>query len=167
VHDAAGVRSGQRGGHLGDHGDRVPPGQRPVPAEPVGDRLAVVELHDHVRHGEPVGQPGFAEVEDAGDVRVAQPGRGERLLPEPVPERVVAGELRREHLDGDVAAECLVVAAPDHRHAAGPEPLDEAVAVSDALSAPPHPPHMPIVGASRPAGMPHVKTRHEYRPLCG
>jgi hypothetical protein len=161
VHHAPGVRGGQRGGDLGHDDDRFAPGQRPLPAEPGGDRLAVVELHHHVRHCAVLVQGRVAEVEDAGDVRVAQPGGGQRLLPQPVAEAVVVGELRGQHLDRDGPVQHLVVGAPDDGHAAGAEPFEQAVPVADetALSPGRQPTHVPIVAPGTPRS-PGVRETH-------
>ena len=147
VHHAAGVRGGQRGRRPRRAiGTASAPGSGPCRPSRAASGLAVDQLHHHVRHGEPLGQRRLAVVVDAGDVRVAQPRGGQRLLPEPVAERPVGGQPRGQHLDRDLAAEDLVVAAPHHRHATGAEPLDQPVPATDrAAVLLTGTPHMPIV----------------------
>jgi hypothetical protein len=62
---------------------------------------------------------------------MAQPRGGLGLQPDPVPEAVVGGHGRVEYLHRDLAAEDLVVAAPDDGHAARPELLHQTVPVAE------------------------------------
>jgi hypothetical protein len=65
-------------------------------------------LHDE--EGRPLPLPG---VVDPHDVRVHQPGGGERLETEPFAEEVVCGEVGMQDLDRDGAIENLVACVPN------------------------------------------------------
>ena len=62
-----------------------------------------------------------AEVEDLHDVRVHEPGGGQRLAAEARDEARVLREVLGEQLHGDVALEPRVEREPDGRHAADAE----------------------------------------------
>jgi len=122
MHDAAGVRGAQRVGHLRADRHRGTPRQRAL-GQQIGQRPAVDQLHHHERQA----VLGLAEVVHLDHVRVAQPGGGARLDPDPVQQHRVGGRLRGQHLDRDLPVEHLVTSPPDHRHAAGAEPLGQPV----------------------------------------
>ena len=84
-----------------------------------------------VLHRDVVGAVPLAAVEDADDVRVLQAGGARRLAAEALDELLVLGEAAVEQLERDAAAELLVLGAVDVGHAAGAEPLDDAVAAVD------------------------------------
>ena len=90
--------------------------------EAFGKRLPLQELHAEVRHAL-VG----ADVEDRADRRVREPGDRPRFPLEPFPHLVVRRILRREDLDGDVAAEMGVPRAIDLLHPARADGRDELV----------------------------------------
>ena len=114
VHDAARMRGGQRGGDLGadPHGGR--PGQPPYPGQHGGERLAVDQLHDHVRDGLTVDGGRLAVVVDVGDVRVTQPRGGLGLRTQPASERGIGAGRRRQDLHRDLSSEDLVEPSPHH-----------------------------------------------------
>jgi hypothetical protein len=87
VHDARGVDSGQAFGQPGREPEQRAGGQRPVLADPVGQRRA-----DHVRPGQPRHVAVQVRVDHAGDKRPAHlRGRGD-LGPEPGPEPGIGGQ---------------------------------------------------------------------------
>src|ERR1700730_10929119 len=62
-----------------------------------------------------------AHVVDGDHVRVVQRGRDPRLLQEPGPEHVIGGQLRRQYLQRDDAAQPEVLRLIDHAHPAAAE----------------------------------------------
>ena len=123
VDQARGVRCVERGGDRGD--DRGDPGgrQRALAAQQAAGVAA-----GHVAHGDEQHAGRLAGLEHRDDVRVVDGGRGPRLADEPLPEGLVLGQARAQHLQGDRAAEPLVVGAEDDGHAAGPDALLQPVA---------------------------------------
>ena len=75
-----------------------------------------------------------AEVEHLHDVRVHQPGGGQRLAAEARDERRVVGQVLGQQLDRDVALEPLVERQVDRRHPADAEAALDPVAPGDRLS---------------------------------
>ena len=69
----------------------------------------------------------FADVVDDQDVRVIERARSPRFFRETAQLLCVAGQVRQQELDGDVAAQALVLRAPDLARAAGAELLHEGV----------------------------------------
>ena len=69
----------------------------------------------------------LADVEDGHDVGVVQPGRRLRLAAEPRPQLLVGEQVRRQHLDGDAAAQGFVLGLVDHAHPAAADLADEAI----------------------------------------
>ena len=108
VHDA--VTMGVTEGLCDVGGDRGRPRrrQRRLGADDRRQRLAVDELHDDV-----IGAVRLPPVKDRDDVRVRQVGGCLGLPAEPLDERVVRGELREEHLQGDRAVQQQVVGQVD------------------------------------------------------
>ena len=99
-----------------------------------GGRLRPLGVHEllHVRpvheaHRDEQHPVGLARLEDRDDVGVVHGGRGARFADEPLPERLVPGQLGRQHLDRDRALEPDVVGAVDHGHAAPADLLVEPV----------------------------------------
>ena len=89
------------------------------------DALEVLPLdqpHVHI-------QPAFdlAEVVDGDDMWVVQPRRGEGLVPEPLLETGIRGQLRRQDLDRNDTSGGGVECFPHLTHAAPADQLDEAV----------------------------------------
>ncbi len=93
-------------------------------SQDVRDARSIDELHDD----EPfvVLDPG---VEHRGDIRVRDARRVPGLHLEACDEVGVLGELRPQDLHGDVTTEAHVMRAPDRRHAAGADLLEQAIAV--------------------------------------
>ena len=110
--DAALVGGGDRGGHLARIVDGFPHRQRAV-AEPITQRYAVDQLGDQIRCDalEP-------DVVQREDVRMAQRGNGARLALEAGHRIRVGGKRRRQHFEGDVAAQPRVARSIDLAHTA-------------------------------------------------
>ena len=68
-----------------------------------------------------------ADVEDADDVRMIEPRDRARLVLEALDEILAVRVIGREHLDRDRPAERALDAEIDGRHAAEPEPADDAI----------------------------------------
>ena len=79
----------------------------------------------HELHGQEVLASVLPDVVHRDDVRVIELGGGAGLLAEAIDEGRVAGELRRQHLDGDLAVEARLGGAEDAAHRAATQlPLD-------------------------------------------
>ena len=87
-----------------------------APAQAVGKRLAVEELHD-----QEVGAVLRADVVEMADVRMIQRGNGAGFALETLLEFGIGGEMSGENLDGNGAIEARVFRAVDLAHAAGAE----------------------------------------------
>lgn len=87
-----------------------------APAQALGERLAVEELHD-----EEVGTVLRAYVVEMADVRMIQRGNGAGFALKTLLEFGIVGEVSGENLDGDNAIEARVFRAVDLSHAAGAE----------------------------------------------
>jgi hypothetical protein len=92
--------------------------------------LAFEQLHHQI--GEAVVL--LADVEDDGDVGVLECGGDLRLPFEPGQAPLGDGDLRRQHLHRDRAAQPLVDGPPDLAHAAPPDQGLQAVPASELLS---------------------------------
>ncbi len=119
--DALLVRGGKRLGHgPADRGNplrRQPPFRdRPV------QRLPLDQLH-----GQEVDAVGFVDGMDRDDVRVVEGGDGAGLALETGEALRVVGEVRGQHLEGDLAPELRVDGAIDLAHAARAERGDDLV----------------------------------------
>ena len=87
--------------------------QRP-PLDPLLQRLALVVRHHEVELA--VGR--LVDLVDGADVGVVQRRGRLGFLQEPLLGRLVAGQVRREELDGDLALEAGVLGRVDDPHAA-------------------------------------------------
>ncbi len=87
--------------------------QRP-PLDPLLERLAVVVRHHEVE----LAVVGLVDLVDRADVGMVERRGGLRLLQEPLLGRLVAGQIRREELDGDLALQARVLGRVDDPHAA-------------------------------------------------
>ena len=123
VHDAVAVGVAERLGDVGCDGGGSRGRQRRLGADDRRQRLAVHVLHDDV-----VGPVRLAPVEDRDDVRMRQVGRSLGLPPEALYERMVRGQLRKEHLERDRAVEQQVVGKVDLRRPAPGDLAAELVA---------------------------------------
>jgi hypothetical protein len=126
VDDAGDVDGCQGGGHLPHQGHglgRVL--EAPLPAQAVGQALALYEGHDDVR---PAGV--LADVVDGADVGVPDGGRRPRLAQEPLPGGTagVVPAAEGRHLDGHDAVQLWVKSPADHAHAPGAQAADDLVA---------------------------------------
>jgi hypothetical protein len=84
-----------------------------------------------VRHHEVRDPLALADVVDGHDVRVGQLRRRLRFAGEARADRGIVRQLRRQHLDGDVALESPVTRPIDDRHAAATDLGLEGILVSD------------------------------------
>ena len=71
---------------------------------------------------------------DRDDVRVEERGRVSRLPPEALDERVILGERRSKHLDGDLPCQHLVLCPIHDGHTALAEDLEQAIAAGEHTS---------------------------------
>src|SRR5262245_14997158 len=79
--------------------------------------MALEIFHHQIGCGISVGADAcYAEVGDVNDVRMAQQPDGLRLSPDPLEEFAVAGQLRRNDLDGYATASPHVSRAIDRAH---------------------------------------------------
>src|SRR3954454_19629666 len=67
------------------------------------------------------------ELEDSFDIRMAYPREGDGLVADLMPRHHAANAPRSEQLDGDIAAEPLIVCAIDDAHASGADLLQQTV----------------------------------------
>ena len=123
VDDLVSVRLGERAQDLAGELDRRQRRRRALADEQLLQRRAVEVLHRDV-----VGVLGLAAVVDADDVRVAEAGGGPRLALEALDELLVTGVTLVQDLQGDLAAELLVLGQVDLGHAAGAELAHDPVA---------------------------------------
>ena len=123
VHQAAGVRRVQRGGHLGHDPGGAGRRQRASPVQQAVHVLAADVAHRDEEHA-----TGLAGVEDRDDVRVVHRRRGAGFPDEPPPEGVVPGQVPGEDLQRHPAAQPDVTGPVDHGHAAPADLLDHLVA---------------------------------------
>ena len=119
VHDASGVRRGERRRELPAERHHALGGQRPA-TQPVGKALAL-----HVLHDDEGARLVFDDVVNDGDVRVVDARRRARLLKDPCAH--VGGRRAQEALQRDLAVKTRVVAEEHLAHAAATQPLDEEV----------------------------------------
>ena len=87
-----------------------------APAQALGKRLAVEELHD-----QEVGTVLRADVVEMADVRMIQRGNGAGFALETLLKFGIVGEMSGENLDGNGAIEARVFRAVHLAHAAGAE----------------------------------------------
>ena len=114
VHDATGVGVGEAGEELLEDLADLGEGEL-LAAEHVGERDAFDELHGQVEL--PVF--GGAEVEDHGDVGVAEGCDGAAFADEALTDPLVAGEVGAEHLECDGPVERLLDGLEDGSCATG------------------------------------------------
>ena len=122
--DGAVVQRLQRGQHRDRDADGLRRRNRPL-LEPVGERLAVEQLHRQERIAFVL-----ANLVELADVRVADGRRRPRLAHEPIA-HVRIGR-RQDGLERDGAVQHLVDRFVDHAHAAAAEQADDAI-VPDAI----------------------------------
>jgi hypothetical protein len=91
------------------------------------DQLLQAAALDHL-HGDVVRPLGLPAVVDGDDVRMGQAGGGLRLAPEALDEEVVLRVALVQDLDGDAAAEILVLREIDVRHPPRAELPQDAIA---------------------------------------
>jgi hypothetical protein len=114
--DAVRVRGVERLDDLAGDGQRL--GERERSADDAfGQRLALDQLEDDGRAGS-----GVLDAVDGGDARMVDGGEQPRLALEAGEAIRIAGERRRQHLDGHVAAQPRVAGAI---HLANPARADE------------------------------------------
>ena len=137
-------------------------------AQQVGARRALDVLHDDVVA---VARLVLARVEDLHDVRVLEPGGGERLAAEAGDEGLVLGQVLGQQLDRHRPLEHLVGGQEDGGHAAGAEAALEPVAAGDLAGrasfvtsrrGQPPPPVPPPPGSVPPSPL----ARRRVSPVC-
>ena len=123
VDDAVAVRVAERGEDLARVRDRDGHRAEAARADELLERSPLDVLHDDV-----VGAVELAAVEDRDDVRVGEAGGVRRLSTEALDELLVVRVPAVQHLDGDPAAQLLVLGEVDVGHAAAAELPGDAVA---------------------------------------
>ena len=112
--------------HVRSQGGRGLGGHRSIPLQPLGEWLAVDQLHDQrgivVRAG---------DVVDGGDGRMREGLGSPRLALQPAPGRGVRQQVRMQELDCHGAVQLRVACPPDARGAAHRDLTIEAVAAQD------------------------------------
>ena len=104
-----------------EHVERAPDAQAPLPPKERAQVGPVDVPHRDVEQTVGVAAVDLACVVDRDDVRVVEPGRALRLSHEPLAEARVVRQRRRQHLEGDLAAEAHVLGEIDDAHAAAAE----------------------------------------------
>ena len=102
VDDAALVRVGERVGHFAQDVHRVADRQRATSRQQIAERFTVHKGHDVEQH-----RTGSAGIEQRQDVRVLQAG-GDLDLPQKTLGAQARGELRAQHLHGDLTVMAYV-----------------------------------------------------------
>ena len=113
MHDARAVRFGQPLPDLRSDVDGVVHLQRPA-RDPLLERLPRVVRHHEVEL--PVGR--LVDLVDGADVRMIEGRRGLGFLQEPLLGGLVAGQIRWQQLNGDLALEAGILREVDDAHAA-------------------------------------------------
>jgi len=121
VDDAFVVSGFESLGHLSEEGQRLIEGNRPS-RDSFGQSLAFDELHD-----EKVRARGLLESMEGRDVRMVQRREKARLALESGKTLGVVGEVLRQDLDGDVAAELRIARPVDDSHSSRTELLEDLV----------------------------------------
>ena len=121
VHDAGRMRRGQRVARLREIVER------PLQVEAAAARARRAASRRHQLHGDVVDGVG-ADLVDRRQVRMIERRCGPRFLDEALDARRVAGQLGRQDLDGEIAAERRVTGAIDLTHASRANPGDDLVA---------------------------------------
>ena len=130
VDEARSVRRGEPRENGMHHRDGLVDRQALGVIEQIAQRRARKVLHDEVGD-----VAVLALVEDADDVRVAQPGRGAGLLDEPRLEPVVVAQVVVHHLEGDAPLQPQIGRKVHRRHSAA---RDSAAHPVSAIDEPPH-----------------------------
>ncbi len=121
MHDALGVRCGERVGNLDRKLDRGVHVERHA-----SDSLVQPAAFEQLHHDEPPAFP-FPDVVNRADVRVVQRRGRARLAQMPV-DRIGIPRVGFGHeLQRDMAVEARVLGLPDHTHAALADLFDQAV----------------------------------------
>jgi hypothetical protein len=121
MNNALGVRGPERIGGLPGVLERFADRKRP-PREPLGQRLALDQLHDEVVHA-----PVMADVVHGTDVRMIERGDGARLALELAPGLGLRAGRRGQNLDRDGPAQTGVVRSIDLAHPAGADGRDDLI----------------------------------------
>ena len=123
--DASTVRIGQRPRDLAQHACGVGGWQWPTRAESLAKRLAL-----HVAHDEEDEAARFTYAMNGDDVGVRESSGRASLTNKAFARLVCEGQVRRKHLDGDVAIQLHIAREIDHAHPAPAELALERVLAS-------------------------------------
>jgi hypothetical protein len=116
VHDAGGMRAGQRRRELARRAKDLVRGRMVVGSDLFAERDAVDVLGREIQH--PVD---LVERVHGADAGVRQRRRRTRLAPQPLALRWIADQVRRQRLEGDRAAEPGIGGEVDTSHPTAPE----------------------------------------------
>ena len=155
MHQPGPVSRAQAGQALLQDGQRLVHAQAAAPGQQAVQRLA-----RHVTHGEEMAAGVLADEIDRHDVGVRQPGHGGGLGAEATDEVLAAHQFGRQHLDGHLALERLLVAEVDVAHAAAADAPEDAV-VSQPLE------RQPVLGAGGLVGLAGEREEHTIVALGG
>ena len=94
--------------------------------EPIQERFRARAVHVFQHHEMPASGRVVAHRQTVDDIRMIEHGNALGLAVESGQGSLVAGELLREHLDGDLAFQLFVIAKIDRSHAAAAQPPENA-----------------------------------------
>ncbi len=134
VDDPLGMCRLQRIDHLLDQGKRLGWSER-AGAEPVGEGLALEQLHGEEEEGFPGGLRG-EELEDAADVAMGDSPRQENLPAEPFPGRGVIGQGRLDELQCHPGPQRTILCLCHHAHPPASDDAEDLEALVDDIPGP-------------------------------
>ena len=129
VDDAPAVGVAEALHDLGDKVQGLRPVELPPPLHILLEGDSVDELHDDIVHVPPA-----ADIVHRHNVGMAEHGDGLGLVVEPAAELRVLAEVLFQHLDGHHPVEPVALGLEHHRHASGPNDLQDLIAVIQHLS---------------------------------
>ena len=151
VNDPLGMRRLQRIDHLLDQGKRLGWSEG-AGAEPVGEGLALEQLHGEEEEGFPGGLRG-EELEDAADVAMGDSPRQENLPAESFPGRGVIGQGRLDELQRHPRPQRTILGLCHHAHPPASDDAEDLEALID-----------DIPGRDQGGGGSRTGRRHGHRP---
>ncbi len=123
MHQLVRLRRHERPSDLGHDLQRRRRRQRTIPAHTRFERLALDQFH----RIETLARSGFAEVEDAGHIRMSQLRGGARLTPKTLPRFGLIGITSADDLERDGRSEIHIERMIGDSHRAAPELIERAV----------------------------------------